>query len=519
MDRLAEALKGGKLETIRNVLAAVLEEGFPLMEGAGQVFDSDLSLEAKAQLLEFLLASETCRPMDRVTIAWYFHHLGVEGKSASCLARAVSLIPDQVWFLRDLLDTDPEKVIEALSTLDPARMDNPVALDLVVRFLAEHKERTLLARFASRLIELQPTNRFAFQKLLELGPEALLARLEKEVREDPKNPRAWASWATAQLEAGRPADAFDAFRKAAELAPGNPDYFQGLIEADPGRAAEILRGFYEDRPEDSEAAGKYGRALIAAGRREEAFEVLLDALKHEPEDPEWMDLLLEIEPARTRKTLEEWIRKTPEDGLLHGIMGRALVEAGDRQGGYDAYARAFELENFVVWAHGMVEADPARALPELEKALRFTPEKLAAIQARLVSSDKPLEPIEVFGRMRAGDCNLLGELGLAMVETGNVRDGLPLIEYALDSGHVFGEQASVFIGAIGRADPLRGCGRLKAMAAEAGMDPESWGRVGDGYRAMGRIEDALQAYEKARSIEPTNEEWITAIQEITTRGK
>jgi cytochrome c-type biogenesis protein CcmH/NrfG len=519
MDRLGKILAGGEIDTILPLLDGLLEEGLPVNEGAGQVYDSALPLETKIRLLEHLLGAEACRPMDRVTIAWYFHHLGVQGKSAKCLARAVFLIPDQVWFLRDLLDADPDAVMKALSALDPALMTNAAALDLIVNYLAERKEGTLLAGFANRLFELQPTTRLAFQNLMRLDPDVRLARLERQVKEDPKNPNAWAGWATAQLEAGRPFDAFEAFRKAADLDPGNPDYFQGLIEADPARAAEVLRAFYDDRPDDSEAAGKYGRALIAAGRKEEAFTVLLDALKQEPEDPEWMDLLLEIEPSRTRKTLEAWIRKAPEDGLLHGIMGRALVEGGDRTGGYDAYARAFELEGFVVWAHGMVEADPARALPELKKTLGFTPEKIASLRNRMASSDEPLNPVEVFGRLRSGDFNLLGELGLAMVETGNVYDGLPLIEYALDSGHVIGEQESVLIGALGRADRRRGRSRLEAMAAEDETDSETWGRVGHGYRAMGLTEDALLAFEKARTLEPTNEEWITAIRELTTRGK
>jgi cytochrome c-type biogenesis protein CcmH/NrfG len=513
------SLERGYIKEIEETLHRILAGGFEVDEAAGLVFDAELSLKVKASLLETLLSWHGCRKTDTVTIAWYFHHLGRAAESSVYLAKAVDLIPDQAWFLRAIMEFDPDAAIEALSSLDSARMNDPHALSLILPFLEKHGEAVLLARFAARLLELQPMNELAFRTLMALDPEAILTRLREAIRENPDDPAAWGSWAMAQLAAGREQDAFEAFKKAADLEPGNPEYLQGLIESDPLQACEFLEAYYAKNEGDSEGAGKFGRALIAADRKEEAFQVLLNALEWEPEDPEWMDLLLDVEPRRTCETLKNWAEKDPEDGLLQGILGRALSECGEMKEGFEAYSRAFDIESIPIWAHGMVESDPARAVPLLEKVLDLTPEKIASIRGGPVQPGSHDSSRDVEALFRPGETNLLGELGLALLETGNLADGVPYVEFALDSGYVTGRQESVLIGALGRIDPGRGSERLSAMASAAGSDCEAWGRVGDGYRAMGHVDRAVQAYEKARILDPTNEEWITAIRQLAGRGR
>ncbi|MHC5038053.1 MAG: tetratricopeptide repeat protein, partial [Planctomycetota bacterium] len=369
--------------------------------------------------------------------------------------------------------------------------------------------------FASRLFEVQPTNLLSFRILMERDPASLLARLERAVQENPDRPENWACWAMAQMATGQSHLAFDAFHKAVQLEPDNPEFLQGLIETDPYRAVELLQGLAQSDPNNEELIGKLGRALADTGRKQEAFAVLMNALEREPEDPEWLDMLLGIDPSRTCKTLNTWVQENPENDMLHGILGRARMASGDPQGAYSAYAEAFKTQPIPVWAHGMAEADSARAITALTAHLDLTPERFTAIQTHLATaSTGPPGTWSALPGVHPRHYNLLGELGLAMVNRDRLAEGAPIIEHVLRSPYAEARQASSLIGALGRADPSRGVRFLRDLAASAGHDDEVWGRIGDGYREMGMIPEARTAYRRARSLDPTDEEWITALWEL-----
>ncbi|MCU0722944.1 MAG: tetratricopeptide repeat protein, partial [Planctomycetes bacterium] len=408
----------------------------------------------------------------------------------------------------------PREALEALSRLDPSAVSDAGVLLNAVLLLEEAGLQDALLRYARRLLEIMPGAGIALRILLRGDPASAVPGLRDRAEGRPRDAEAWAALGTALLASGRRAEAFESFRRAAQIDPAAPEYFQGLIETDPWAAVEALRPLAEAHPDNPEAVGKLGRALAASGRRDEALPSLLEALRLEPEDPEWMDLLLEIDPARTASALRGMLEKRPDDDVLNGQLGRAFLAAGDRGGAFEAYRRAFRNRNGDwLWAEAMGGADPERAVPLLEEALGYPAARLAG-EARSARPGEPGEPWAGEPNLEPAQCALAGVLGQALVRSGRLADGEALIEFALRTRDEDPDLRARLLGTLGRANPARAAALLRELEKEAEEDADAWGRIAEAWQGMDNEFDALWAYRRALALEPTNEEWITAVRKL-----
>ena len=125
--------------------------------------------------------------------------------------------------------------------------------------------------------------------------DASIAALRERLREDPDNHGDWYLLGLALRDARDFAEAEQAFRRAMELAPTNPDYTAYLAEmmllrggdSPPAEAEQLLRRVLELQPGNPQA--RYYLATIAdlRGNHREAIDALLALLREAPADAPW----------------------------------------------------------------------------------------------------------------------------------------------------------------------------------------------------------------------------------------
>ncbi|HKQ59844.1 MAG TPA: tetratricopeptide repeat protein, partial [Candidatus Polarisedimenticolaceae bacterium] len=131
--------------------------------------------------------------------------------------------------------------------------------------------------------------------LSRLQPEAAIAALEPMTQRYPWYYDAWVGLGAALLKAGRPADAESTFRRAVEINPNARNGYDGLVlaqlaqgrEPDPGARAAAGIDPTRQRAEDLRLQGV---AHAAAGRLEQAEQVLQEALRVRPSVATWIAL-------------------------------------------------------------------------------------------------------------------------------------------------------------------------------------------------------------------------------------
>lgn len=107
---------------------------------------------------------------------------------------------------------------------------------------------------------------------------------------------------------------------------------------------QAARGTAADRPDIAHA-----RALLAAGRLDEARAILEQALARAPRDAEAAIALAEVHvraarPVAAIRLVRAALRSRPTDARAHGTLGAALQMTGDHEGALLSFERATALE-------------------------------------------------------------------------------------------------------------------------------------------------------------------------------
>ena len=127
---------------------------------------------------------------------------------------------------------------------------------------------------------------------------------------------------------------------AAEIGPMLEIAEKALDDGDPAEAAALFGAAHEMAPEDAAAAGGLARALIAAGRIDEAralIEGLDEALRARPEITRAQAALeLASAPKIDTAPLEARVAANPEDHEARFELASALMAAGERDRAADA---------------------------------------------------------------------------------------------------------------------------------------------------------------------------------------
>ena len=126
--------------------------------------------------------------------------------------------------------------------------------------------------------------------------EAMAAGLEQRLREDPDDHQGWFRLGFAYRHMGRGADAERAFRRAAELAPGNADYLAYLGEsllintgerAPPPEAEQLFRRVLELDPGNPQARYYLATLKDNAGDHRGAIDDLVALVRDAPPGATW----------------------------------------------------------------------------------------------------------------------------------------------------------------------------------------------------------------------------------------
>ncbi len=216
------------------------------------------------------------------------------------------------------------------------------------------------------------------------------------VREDPA--RDALARGEAALNAGRPAEAEAAYRRALDLDPGEGRAELGLAvaaerEGDLPRALAGVERAAGRLPKSWEVQAAWGRILERMGRKEEAVSRLQAAAADFPENPElWgrLGLLLETlgRTGAAREDLERAARAGSRDPEVWNSLGRFRRLAGDRAGGRSAWDRAIDLDPGSFKARfnrGLLSAEEGKreaALDDLSRALAAAPDSASAAGVR-----------------------------------------------------------------------------------------------------------------------------------------
>jgi len=146
-----------------------------------------------------------------------------------------------------------------------------------------------------------PARPFAERPPAERGPpiEVLtaLANLERHLQEDPRDLPAWVLAANTYSRMGRFTEAAEAFRRAAGLSDGAPEFLSGmaeaLVHANRGQVTDEARRAFEAvlsrEPADLRARYYLGLAHAQAGDARGALERWAALLESSPPDAPWLD--------------------------------------------------------------------------------------------------------------------------------------------------------------------------------------------------------------------------------------
>lgn len=132
------------------------------------------------------------------------------------------------------------------------------------------------------------------------SPEAdvgtMITRLEAKLKANPNDAEGWRMLGWSLFETGKFGESAMAYRKAAQLAPKNAEYWSALGEAlmlagdgqsVPKDAAEAFRRAVALDPRDARARYFLGVEMDMAGKRREAIDAWFDLLKDAPADAPW----------------------------------------------------------------------------------------------------------------------------------------------------------------------------------------------------------------------------------------
>ena len=142
---------------------------------------------------------------------------------------------------------------------------------------------------------------------------------------------------------GRTDDAFQQYAAAHRRSPDADAWQEALAELDPRAALPILEAHVKDRPTDASGHGNYGVALAAAGRTSESVTQLERALA-EGDSKRWYEALKKVDAARALEGLERRSRADASDDRVWGLLGRELHALHRDAEARAAYERASQID-------------------------------------------------------------------------------------------------------------------------------------------------------------------------------
>ena len=193
-----------------------------------------------------------------------------------------------------------------------------------------------------------------------VDPAAMVARLEARLAKDGGDPEGWRRLARSYVVLGRPADARQAYGRAAELAPDDLTLLEGYADAreagvpPPAGIAAMLARVEQgivDTPDDPRAWVRAGFARSLLDDRSGGRDAYARAYALDPTRPEVLAAYAASEYAldpqrpsgRAVELYEQVLKINPSNGSALWVLGQAAQLAGDSTQARDYWQRLLAL--------------------------------------------------------------------------------------------------------------------------------------------------------------------------------
>lgn len=225
-------------------------------------------------------------------------------------------------------------------------------------------------------------------------PSAALDAYERALEADPTNPNRWITVGIICREIGQSQDAIEHFRRAVELRPDSPVPYVNLGAvyndmAQFGKAIEYTRKAIALQPDLAKAHSNLGAMYRKTGQFFKAVEHLEKVCELQPRDADAHSNLGAVyndagQHANAIRALKKAVALRPDDAVAYGNLGAVYSRIGQFDSGIQYLERAVELQPDYTRAHknlGFVYKIRGRyqeAIGHFEKALELQRESVSA---------------------------------------------------------------------------------------------------------------------------------------------
>lgn len=501
----AAAVRATEGSSSREFLAAIHEVSSAAQEAGDREAARDLLEQAVDLQRErglFAEAAHDLLQLDALAAAeGDFDESAGRVRAAAALLREAGDLDGAAEALRSALASNPESEETARQLEEVARAMGARGAPLLVELLEDRVARAPPGARAGALVALSDARTAAGAPLraeealrvaLAEQPdhEGAEARLLDLVGED-RRPAERARLLLLRAAGAEEGLARALRREAAEALAASP------VEADRARAAELLRRAAEEAPQDAGAARAAARALLSAGRREEAIPHLAAIVRADPDDEEAARELAEAYAGRHRERAELFASRAER---ARGEERAARLREAARAwfaSGEDARAKEALVEAFAAWP-----ADSAAFAQALRDAASDPTRLDAVLLARAAAVP---EEAAACHRARADALRAFGDLDGAA--------GAYEAALAADPGDVEALAGAASCAAEARGDEAalaldeRMIARWESSPAvvPGAAEAPSRYRLGLALLREGRREEALPHLERAAVLAPSDE--------------
>jgi tetratricopeptide (TPR) repeat protein len=479
------ALTGDEGEFLR-LAEGALARGATLDEVLAALNEFPTGVQGK--VLGLLLDRHPGVPFEPVAVARILADAGDVKRALGVVRQA---LPQQGDFhpglSRLLMRLDPDAGPDVLFGLPGADKWDEEALGVLRAVLIEADREDRMLPFLARALDDRPGDHGALRALRRLDPDAASERVQALLRSDPHDPWAWSFLGSLRKDAGDPAGAFEAYKNAAAREPSR-DTFIDLVEMDAARGVELVAELTKGTKDD-ELLGAAALAYARAGRTDDARRTLLEAIARDPNDSEWTDRLIHVDPAAAVASIEGQLAAAGGVGgdELLGRYGRALAAAGRKEDAFRQFLAAYRKDpRDTEWKEAMVDLDVASAGPVLEAHVRD-------------------HPADAAGR---------GAYGRALASLGRRDAAAREFERAMELG-----DPGRWYQALRSIDAERALAALRRRAQANARDGDVWGLLGEELANQDRGREAREAFERALEADPANRDWARALRVLAATGR
>ena len=455
-------------------------------------------IQEAAKRLEAILANSPGNTEANDTLAIAEWRLGRADDAAARLEQALQKSPDNL------------KASITLARMKLSAMDPAGAEEILRKAVASAPK--------SPDAELALAQFYWFSK----QPDKAESEIKRALALDPGSAPALAGLAAIQIAAHRTDEAEETYKRLAALPAKEYKHLHALFLFQTGKRDAALAEFQrlaQADPEDRAARSRVLAACVMMGKASEAQKLLADALKKNPRD---IDALFQ----RAELSLKAGDAQSAENDLKQVLHFKADSP--------QAHLALAEVDR----VRGAIETERQ----ELNEALRLSPSLLPArlaLARNLIASNEAVSALEVMNQTPAQQRGILAvvvERNWALYATANLKEMRTVLDGALKSGRypelliqdgILKMREGDYVGArvtadevlrhnpeevraariladslIAQKQPQKAVERLAELAQSRPKSAPLQYLLGQFYLSNGRVQEARQAFEAAKSADP-----------------